>query len=121
MLLTLNLSAPCCGEDLGCLQGPFPSLPTLPTPLAASFPGLQLGKEMRPLCWRGSESHSETNPPPPYFLGCGCWGGLSSAAFMNLELTDRVRAETANESSSERAPGNSTGLPPRGEGAELCW
>lgn len=35
---------------------------------------------------------------------------------MNLELTDRVRAETANESSSERAPGDSTGFPPWGEG-----
>lgn len=39
---------------------------------------------------------------------------------MNLELTDRVRAETANESSSERALGDSTGFPPWGEGAELC-
>lgn len=38
----------------------------------------------------------------------------------NLEQTDRVRAETANESSSERASGDSTGFPPWGEGVELC-
>lgn len=38
----------------------------------------------------------------------------------NLEQTDRVRAETANESSSERASGDSTGFPPWGEGVEFC-
>lgn len=69
----------------------------------------------------GSGSHTETNPPPPYFLGCGCWGGFSSAVWMNLEQTDRVRAETANESSSESASGDSIRFLPWGEGVELCF
>lgn len=67
-----------------------------------------------------SGSHSETPPTHTHFLGCGCWGGFFSALLMNLEHTDRVRAETANESSSERASGDSIRFPPWGEGVELC-
>lgn len=67
----------------------------------------------------GSGSHSETKPTPPGFLATAAREGAPQL-LMNLEQTDRVRAETANESSSERASGDSTGFPPWGEGVELC-
>lgn len=40
---------------------------------------------------------------------------------MNWEQTDRVRAEAANDSSSEKASGDSIRFPPWGEAVELHW